>query len=1134
MSGTVDGESRPEDAGQLSAEAEERTWRALKWLGLSLAALVGMAQIGAIVQEVTPDGAFSVTTLYGPGQVVSSLAATSGALDAWAKAAQFGLLPGWLYLHLIFDILFIVGYGGLGFTLLLPRERDPLTWYLLVAVIAADGQEDVAAAVAFTRIIDHDPHVFALTLALHLATAAKWLTVLVFAVRLAFVAWDYARGAIGHAFSALWEQRFSVVVVVLLAVLAASRGPDVFEQMPDVQRSWLTWPAGMGWVHAAVALAAQLLLALLLLCLGRMRTVRAREKFSARDERENPSYWLWVLPPLLLTGLAVGLRWANDAEIGWWRFGVAVAIPTLIAASSKAIAVTYRYRTHRRWFDWDAIAARAKTIARFLLRRRPGPGELPKREKARAVPLDGTQDDHRTADADGVPSLGHPLLGKPRPEKVGSVRVAGDVLAVAVIAVAGLGLVRSFTAPAVLADDGDATASWVAVAVGIAVATVVWPLANRTVRCCLRRLAGRRRGRIAWLAQLADWARRGEMGGKSVWWPWLAAGAPFLIADAFLLLMPLRTTHWLGVLGTTVIATGTLAVTLAVLAYLAQNERPLPLFRMIRLNVTPVLSLIAVVVLIGAVVDSGSLVHEIRHRVPDPAAPRQSAGTTPQQDRASLLEELQSWLDDPATKDCAVPANNGGTTGAEGPVRVEPIILVAAAGGGIRAAWWTEHALADLAATRCGRHDVFAVSSVSGGSVGMAVLDSEPPARHGESEAHATARARTQASTDIAKIAGPDALAAGIDGLLLHDMMAGLTGIDPWAAQMPPDQPFGDRADLIESAWQSEDRGLDQWFPLDRPVLPWRLLFNSTDARQGCRAVIADGRVLSSPSSPGATSLTCDLRSAVPGGGSFDFFGKLRCLDGNITTATAAMLSARFPYITPSGVVRSCGGKGAPAGQFVDGGYVDSSGLITVADLIPGLTGALRLYNAAALAQALRAPPGQPVTLVVPVVMYLGNSPRPVPVNPTASLIQELYVPIDASSAATTQLSTSDTLLQRVLGMLRDGMRKDEVQGKKMPEYRQWLECTPDLAGCSDAIAAAEKTVPYQVIFVSPRKEPRISAPLGWVLSKASRDALDEALSKEEAAVSRCLNTPQPDVCQPGVGRMADLLQLIRGDTGPR
>ena len=71
------------------------------------------------------------------------------------------------------------------------------------------------------------------------------------------------------------------------------------------------------------------------------------------------------------------------------------------------------------------------------------------------------------------------------------------------------------------------------------------------------------------------------------------AGAPFLVADAVLLFVPLWTTHWLGVLGTTVIATGTFAVVLAVLAYLAQTQRPLPLFRIIRLNVTPVITLVA-------------------------------------------------------------------------------------------------------------------------------------------------------------------------------------------------------------------------------------------------------------------------------------------------------------------------------------------------------------------------------------------------------------------------------------------------------------------------------------------------------------------------------------------------------------
>ena len=190
----------------------------------------------------------------------------------------------------------------------------------------------------------------------------------------------------------------------------------------------------------------------------------------------------------------------------------------------------------------------------------------------------------------------------------------------------------------------------------------------------------------------------------------------------------------------------------------------------------------------------------------------------------------------------------------------------------------------------------------------------------------------------MAKIAGPDALAAGIDGLLLHDMIAGFTGLDLAAAQMPPGQPFGDRAGLIESAWQSEDSSLKQPFPLRRPALPWRLLFNSTDADSGCRAIIAD-RPLRLGRAARTGGLTCDLRSAVPGGGSFDFFAKLPCMQ-NIATVTAAMLSARFPFITPSGVVTSCENKGALAGQFVDGGYVDSSGLITLADLIPSLTAA--------------------------------------------------------------------------------------------------------------------------------------------------------------------------------------------------
>ena len=147
---------------------------------------------------------------------------------------------------------------------------------------------------------------------------------------------------------------------------------------------------------------------------------------------------------------------------------------------------------------------------------------------------------------------------------------------------------------------------------GIIVVTFIWPLADGPVRNGLGWLA-KQRGQVA---RFVGWARRGRMGEKagseSEWWPWVVAGAPFLIADACLLFVPLWATHWLGVLGTTVIATGTLAVVLAVLANLAQTQRPLPLFRLIRLNVTPVITLVAAIGLVGASVDSSPVLHEIR------------------------------------------------------------------------------------------------------------------------------------------------------------------------------------------------------------------------------------------------------------------------------------------------------------------------------------------------------------------------------------------------------------------------------------------------------------------------------------------------------------------------------------------
>ena len=52
--------------------------------------------------------------------------------------------------------------------------------------------------------------------------------------------------------------------------------------------------------------------------------------------------------------------------------------------------------------------------------------------------------------------------------------------------------------------------------------------------------------------------------------------------------------------------------------------------------------------------------------------------------------------------------------------------------------------------------------------------------------------------------------------------------------------------------------------------------------------------------------------------------------------STAAVLSARFPLISPEGNIRRA--KGDLITRVVDGGYFDNSGLATLAELIPHLT----------------------------------------------------------------------------------------------------------------------------------------------------------------------------------------------------
>jgi len=1094
-----------------------RPWWALAGGSLAAAGFIGMAEAGGVVLQATPTGQFSVSSLYGIGQLTQPLTSPAPTLTGWAQEGNPDL-PGWLLAHLAFDVLFIIGYSLLAVIMLRaaaarseaaeqtaaeqaaagqavagPARQWRLGYLLLGLVVAGNAaQVGLAAAAVWGWIRPRHEVPPSLAWSLHGATMFKWVAAIVLLVWAGYRVLNtpaVAQG-IGQIARAVKAQRFSVVILILLGVIAASRGSDVLEQMPDVERAWLTRAPSLGWVHLAAAVIAQFLVAFLLLYLGRRRVTRAVHKFGQQGENRDPSrLWLWLLAPAVLLVLTWVLGWRHWAQVSW--LGV-IAIPLVM---------------------WGVA------VASLVFRSRAG--QAPPRDTEVA------------GDAADMVALVHTV---------------GDLLAVAVVAVAGLGLVRAFTAPALVVGGWYAKADGAAVIVGIVGAVAVWVLARPVLTWMQGMLppelpapsAGAPRasaaagagptgpeshastapaGLISPAPPPADPARRAK-DPKGPWWPVAAAAAPLVVADGLLILVPLWMTHWLGVLGTAVTGLGTLAVGLGGLAFLAQRYQPPPLFRLLRLSSTPVITLIVIAGILGVAINRNSGLHDIRppsarsgttataagglRSAATPpgstaAASTTAAGAGTSSGPATLAGSLQQWLADPLTRSCAVAAPASATAGAPG-VRVEPLVMVAASGGGIRAAWWAVHTMTMLAGTQCGRHGVFAVSSVSGGSVGMAVLATSPhPARA------------------IAEVAGPDALAAGIDGLLLRDTIAGYTGLDLTAAQMPAHQRYPDRAALMEHAWESEDPGLTEPFPLTAPVVPWRLLFNSTAVRTGCRAILAD-RSLAGPgeSAPAAgPPLSCGLGSAAPAANSYDLFAKLPCLKG-IDTATAALLSARFTFISPSGVVNGCrrSQRSTAQEQFVDGGYADSSGLATLAGLAPGLTAAVRQYNTSAVADAQA---GQPVTLVVPVTVYLGNSPQVVP-SPTApGSDPELLVPVDASGASG-DLTTPNAFLQQL--------------GQETAADA-WLPCpppgppsgSPAGLGCGTIRNAAAGIIPRQLVLVAPQTAPRVAAPLGWVLSPASRMALDAAMQQD--ATRSCQPQGTTVYCPAGTGGLRYLLRLV-------
>lgn len=257
-----------------------------------------------------------------------------------------------------------------------------------------------------------------------------------------------------------------------------------------------------------------------------------------------------------------------------------------------------------------------------------------------------------------------------------------------------------------------------------------------------------------------------------------------------------------------------------------------------------------------------------------------------------------------------------------------PVFVVAAEGGGIRAAYWTAAVLAAIQdqAPQFSDH-LFAISGVSGGSLGATVFTSLIADRDRGSAVDACAATDDSVTGRTVRFAAQqmlsyDFLAPTLASLLHADLVQRLlpVGFIP------------DRAKALETGWENGYRSHvrtasgtdDDFFSTgflkmysDRggALLP-SLFLNGTSVEVGNRLIASN----------------CDLRDgAIPD--SVDLFD---LLGRDMRLSTAAHNSARFSYVSPVGSVHA--GDGDLLSHVADGGYFENSGAQTADDIIDRLT----------------------------------------------------------------------------------------------------------------------------------------------------------------------------------------------------
>ncbi|KRF41948.1 hypothetical protein ASH01_17870 [Terrabacter sp. Soil811] len=1060
-----------------------------------------MSELNRLTGEVldTEGRSWPATTLMGLG-----LPAREG-WGAHFTGAFADARTTWMTIYLLLDIAFVLLY------LWAARTAKRTSWKALAVAVTFmagfDLLEDVLALVATRWASAPSGVASALSGVLYAATLLKTLSLVAALVTVFYRAREDTayRRRLGRWVVGTYRQRFSVLAVVPLAVIGVMPGNDLLDQLPDVQRRWLL----DGFGHAVAATIVVVLVAVSLLALGRLRSTTVWHPPTPTDD--NPmraSLWLVVIMPVLVLLCWVVMlvhgsaTWTQIPGLLWWPLILFVGIPMLIAAASAVI----------RWRHGTA---------------------------------------GQTSGSDWFP---RPSFGSPPAATKAVVARAGDIIASTAIVIAALGLVRSYTSIVALYLAGTPiTAGWAAVGllVGAVGAVDVWPVMRWvTDLVTVTDLPESATGFAATLRRIMSPALP-TPSGLPARLGVLAAGVVLLLAIG---LAPGWFADHVGVIGTSALALLAACLVLGGTVVLLELKLSPEVFwfKPINTPAVPVTTIIVAALFFTSTLGDDANLHGINGlvRTPPPATPTGTAtgtatgaasGTATAEAPAAatttsaaltkrwdFTTAFNHWVT--ATADCTheVSSGSGSRT-----IAVRPMFLVAAEGGGIRAAYWTAAAL-DLLSTSASvpapagadaeADDItwaagppspcaspLLAGGASGGAVGVTVarFAGQNPARDG-----------------VLKMAGPDALGQATAGLFVRDLLYAATGLPMFGTPAHELEPgstnpvWRDRGALMEQSWATSS-GLgvpflpttDQGRDAATSSRSGALVLNSTRVSDGCRMWISQIALSTNPDAE------CDSGSA-PAGHTLDLFETLRtdrsaaaagaqsrpgdlCL-GPVTAATAALLASRFPFVTPSGVAGPCGDQLAQ--QVVDGGYVENSGIKTIVDLAPQWLALVQAHNATALQSA------KP-DLIVPVVIYLDNGTgtdlRAEPPQKTP----ELLVPQRTTGRAKASLVDTPALLREAERLIS----ADSI----LPEGQ-------DVAAVRAAVEGWRR---HSVVLVHESTVPAVTAPLGWVLSQQSIQTMNRALAQQAAPAPKVESVNQAPVVS-GRGRLADAIALVEPGKG--